>query len=457
MDQVELNDFQRRLLELPEEADVFIGGGRGGGKSYGLGLLALKHIAKYEGNARVLYLRRTYGGLSDFELVMRNLFGLACGSTARYNAQEGIWRLPNGAQMELSQLDDMASYQRFQGRSFSNILFDEAGQYPMPDLIDMMRSNLRGPAGMPLRMVIAANPGGPGHAWLAKRYVFKAAPWKPFLEPKSNRYWFYAPSTAHANRFIDVEQYLEQLRSSCPDDPELLRAWVDGDWAVNRGAYFAAVLDENRNAVDRWKALPPKERGWGHWLALDFGSAAPSVAYLAVESPGAEWEGKFYPRGSVILVDELAAHRRDNLTLGLGWTAATTAEAIIEWCEPWGMKHPRGVADDACFGKTGHGATIAEEFSRKGVYFVPAGKGDRISGWHLMRRMLADAGAPDKPGLYVSRSCEYWWATVPYLARDTKRIEDVDSSGPDHGADACRYGIVGRHAHRITSASTTGW
>jgi len=41
----------------------------------------------------------------------------------------------------------------------------------------------------------------------------------------------------------------------------------------------------------------------------------------------------------------------------------------------------------------------------------------------------------------VSRACAYWWATVPYLARDTKRVEDVDSSGPDHGADACRYGL----------------
>jgi hypothetical protein len=30
---------------------------------------------------------------------------------------------------------------------------------------------------------------------------------------------------------------------------------------------------------------------------------------------------------------------------------------------------------------------------------------------------------------------------VPYLARDTKRVEDVDSSGPDHAADACRYGL----------------
>ena len=59
-----------------------------------------------------------------------------------------------------------------------------------------------------------------------------------------------------------------------------------------------------------------------------------------------------------------------------------------------------------------------------------------------MRRLLADAGKPDVPGLYVSRSCRYWWETVPYLGRDPKRVEDVDSGGPDHAADATRYGCM---------------
>ena len=35
-----------------------------------------------------------------------------------------------------------------------------------------------------------------------------------------------------------------------------------------------------------------------------------------------------------------------------------------------------------------------------------------------------------------------FWGTVPYLARDQRRVEDVDSSGVDHAADACRYGIL---------------
>lgn len=423
---------------------MFLGGGRGGGKSYGLALLALRHAEQYGDKARVLYLRKTYKGLSDFELVTRELFGLVYNTAARYNAAEHVWRLPNGAYIELGQLEGPSDYSKYQGRSFTLLMIDEAGQFAMPDTLDMMRSNLRGSKDIPIRVAVAGNPGGPGHHWLAKRYVFQAGPWKAFHEAKSKRQWVYAPSTFMENQFIDRDSYSDQLESACPDDPELLRAWMTGAWAVNRGAYFASCLDESRNAVNPWLTLPGRNRPeWDYYLAHDFGSAAPSATYIFAKSPGDTHEGKFYPRDSLVLIDELAAVRRDNLNMGLGWSAATTGEAIREMCTKWKIK-PVGVADDACFARgTGHSSgSIADEFARVGVRFTPAKKADRLSGWQLMRRLLADAGKPDVPGLYVSRACEYFWATVPNLARDQKRVEDVDSSGPDHAADAVRYGCL---------------
>ena len=288
-------------------------------------------------------------------------------------------------------------------------------------------------------MAMAANPGGVNHYNLAKRYVFTGAPWQPFYEVKSKRNWIYAPSTFVDNDFIDRDQYRDQLQSSCPDDPELLRAWLDGDWAVNRGAYFASVLDESKNAIDPWTAIPKK---WDTFLAHDFGSSAPSVTYIIAQSPGADYNGVFYPRDSLILVDELATNKRDKLNEGLGWTVPILSEEIIEMCKQWAVK-PSGVADDAIFAKTGHGSgSIADEFMLGGIMFNPAKKADRLTGWNIMRRLMADAGQPDKPGLYISRGCTYFWETVPYLARDAKRVEDVDSSGADHAADAVRYGCL---------------
>ncbi len=437
---LQLNSFQEQLLAIPEQYDVFCGGGRGGGKSWGLAYLILRHCEQYGAKARVLYVRRSYKGIADFELILRELFATIYGTAARYQQQEHVWRLPNNAYVELGQIESFADYAKFQGRSFSLLLTDEGGQYADPQLLDMLRSNLRGSAGLPIRVVIAANPGGPGHAWIAERYVFQAPPWEPFKESKSKREWIYAPSTLQGNTFIDREAYSENLQAACADDPELLRAWTEGDWSVCRGAYFAASISENRNATDSWAAIP---EGWSTYLAHDFGSSAPSVTYICAVSPGEEVDGRWYPRNSIVLVDELATVRKATLTQGLGWNVDLIADAIkTDLCKPWGVK-PVGVADDAIFAKTGSSAgSIADEFRRCGVSFEPAKKADRLTGWHMMRRMLANAGKPDVPGLYVSRLCKYWWATVPTLARDEKRQEDIDTSGPDHGADASRYALL---------------
>ena len=191
---------------------------------------------------------------------------------------------------------------------------------------------------------------------------------------------------------------------------------------------------------------------WDLALAYDHGSAAPGVCFVVARSPGAEGpDGRFYSRDSILLLDELATNRPDSVSEGLRWTIPRVADEIKRLCARWQIE-PHGAADDACFAKHGHSrGSIADEFSRCGVHFQPAGKGDRQHGWETMRRMLADAGSPDVPGLYISRACTYFWATVPTLARDPRRPDDVDSRGPDHAADATRYALT---AERYEAGTT---
>lgn len=453
---IEPSPFQARVLAIPEQYNVFMGGGRGGAKSYGLALIALRHIEQYGDRARILYIRQTYRGLADFEETTRTLFGSAYGTKARYNASEHCWRFPNGAYMELGQLEGVNDYPKYQGRSFTLLLIDEAGQFAAPALLDRLRSNLRGPKDMPIREIKAANPGDVGHQWLAQRYVFRAAPWEPFEEPKTGARWVYAPSTYQDNPYIDQTEYERQLEASCPADPELLRAWLSGDWTVARGAFFAGVLDEDRNAVAPWE--PAKLGDWKLYLAHDYGSSAPSVTYVCAESPGAKGlDNQFYPRGSIVLVDELATNQPGHLDQGMGYTVPRLADEIKELADRWGMQ-PEGVADDACFSNHGSQAgSISDEFRRAGVYFSPARKGDRKSGWEAMRRMLQDAGKPDVPGLYISRSAEYFWATVPYLGRDPRKPEDLDTRASDHAADAVRYSLTRHEPKPVTIRRLIGF
>ena len=46
--ELELSPFQRRVLTLPEDWDVFLGGGRGGAKSHTMALAALRHVELHQ-------------------------------------------------------------------------------------------------------------------------------------------------------------------------------------------------------------------------------------------------------------------------------------------------------------------------------------------------------------------------------------------------------------------------
>lgn len=353
--------FQNKVLSVPESISLFLGGGRGGGKSWSMGLLILRHIELYREKARVLYVRRSFPGIRDFELVLRQLFSAAYGNAAQYNASDHVWRLPYGY-VELGCLDGPGAYDRFQGRSFTLVVVDELTQFPDSAPVDMLRSNLRAPQDVPVRMILAGNPGGLGHSWVARRYVHASQAWSGF-DVDSVRF-IRATSTFVDNPYLDHADYERQLNAACASDPELMKAWTTGDWSVARGAFFAGCLDPDRCAVEPWEKVP---KGWHTYLAHDFGSSAPSATYVMARSTGAVGgDGIFYPRDSLVALDELATYRPGRFTEGLGWTVPRLGESIREMCARWKVP-AMGCADDACFARVrGHSAaTIADEFADK--------------------------------------------------------------------------------------------
>jgi hypothetical protein len=468
-----ISPFQGRILDLPEDTCLALSGGKGGGKTRGAALIVLRHVGTYGAAARVLWLRQSHRGVLDAQGQLVEVFGEAFGGRGyRLNSNEGIFTLPSGASVEMNQLESLRDLGKFQGRSFTLLIIDEGTQWSTPTLLDRLRSNLRGPRGIPTRIVLLVNPGDVGHGWVAKRHAMRA-PWQPYEEDWTAadggepRQWITAPSTYLENPFIDTAAYRRELAAACSDDPELLKAWLAGDWSVVRGSYFSDVLSD-AVALDfvtpEWLAaerarvevqprywLPPGDVG-DLYLAHDFGSSAPSVTFVVLKvADPLHLAGRVIRSGSYILLDELATVNPDNANEGLRWTVPQLAAEIKALATRWGCR-PEGVADDAIFAKA-RGAdanSIAEEFRDAGVYFQPAGKGGRVDGWQRMRTLLNQAATPDLPGLFVSRNCKYWWETVPLLQRDARRREDVATSGPDHAADACRYALTGHHYLGLT-------
>lgn len=440
---IELSPFQIRVFQTPEECDLLLLGGKASGKTHLVGPLVLRHAEQWRAHCRALYVRQTYGGARETEADLLDLFGQVFGRGCRYNGQEKLFKLPHGATFQLDQLSDASDLRKAWGKSFSLIIVDEVGEYPDLSLIDKLRPSLRPPLGVTGRMVLIGNPGGPSHASLVKRYIAGTTPWVPRIDKLTGRHFIWCPSTYKDSAHIDQAAYRRQLEAACAGDPALLAAWSDGSFAVAKGAFFGSVLDEQRNATDPWDRVPTM---WPTFAAHDWGAAAPSVTLLFAESTGETGpDGRFYPRGSLVVLDEVSTNEPGSWTKGMGYSVPRVAEEVKEMCKFWKVRSD-GVGDDSMFAKANGATSIADEFRREGVHLWPARKADRATGWTRMRRLLGDAGKPDVPGLYVSRRCEGWWSTVPFLGRDPRRIEDVDTRAADHWADATRYGCL-RQAH----------
>ena len=218
---------QECLLTCPI-TDVLYGGSRGGGKTDGfLGKWGQRY-ATFGGRLRGLFIRRSYDELD--EVVARSL--------EIYPALGGVWRqqrrtwyFPGGARLKMRSLERDADASKYQGHSYTDIMIDEAGNFPDPSPLNKLRATLRNPHGVPPFYGMSANPGGPGHAWIKERFIDPAPNGlTPITDPVTGEVRVYIPSRLEDNRIL-MEQdphYRNRIMQSGP--AWLVRAWLAGDW-----------------------------------------------------------------------------------------------------------------------------------------------------------------------------------------------------------------------------------
>lgn len=435
-------EFQQKIINT-DGIDIALLGGRGGGKSYGVCHRVARLVKLYGQEYQGLYLRKTFPGVRDFEKITRRLFPVLI-KGSKFNSTYKIWAFPNGATFELNQLEHPSDYDKYQGRSFTDLYVDECGQYDSPELLDLMLSNLRGADGIPLTRTLIANPGGRGHGWLQERYLADRQVEETYHEEESDRQVVTLVSTYLDNPKIDQVKYEKSLDSATANDPELRKAYKKGDWNIARGAFFGSVLSKERSLVPVFTEIP---RGWQPFLACDYGTAAPCAIGLFLESPGGLHKSKFLPRGSIVQIDELYLSQRD-LSKGIDLTIPQLADEIKRFLKPWDVSPmaSQHVADDACFAEDGR-PSIATNLLNAGVRFQPAQKGDRLTGWENLRTLMRQAGMkddkqPSEPGFYVAENCTKFWRIMPTVPRSDRLAWDVDTKANDHYADMLRYACL---------------
>lgn len=452
--------WQTNVMQIPEELNIAMFGGRGAGRTTCALLLCLAHAEKYGKYARVLFVRQTLRSLKEVEDSFQMMLSGIYGSALRVNRQDHIFTLPNGATIEFGPLNDIEDMGKLQGRSFSIIVADEFGNFNPAQIkfIDQLRANLRAgdvkKGGAPTRMILLANPGGRAHQTIVSRFITKMQPNFPHILDDGLA-WVLCPGNYTDNPNLPPN-YDAALFASAAKDKELFRAWAQGAWNIARGAMFADCIDENKQMILD-KDLPwmpssgvPRPHGLYGFVTCDWGQSSPAVAFAAwkILSP----YGK-YPRGSLILADEVTSADPEDLSVGMNWSVGRLAENIIDMCDRTGV-NKLGTIDDARGLQPDD--TLIKGMARYQLTFQRPMK-NRRSGWAAMREMLTNSQEGNgRPGLWINQRCTGWWSTVPLVPRDNAHPEDIDTKTVDHWADTCRYGVTYEVAEvKFNNSATT--
>lgn len=436
---------QQALVDCPFLECLF-GGARGGGKTDGiLGKYAIK-ASRYAASFNAVFFRKEMPQADDLVERAKEIY-LPMG--ADWREQPRMFRMPAGGRIRFRPLENMADAQKYQGQNLTDAAVEEAGNYDDPAPIDMLFGALRSKAGVPVQLLLTANPGGPGQQWIRHRYIDPAPlgmkPLTRTLPNGAKHQFIYIPSRVQDNQLLLRADPAYVDRLYLVGSPALVRAWLNGDWTVVAGAFFPEFSIEKH-------VLPVRElpRYWHRFRSFDWGSARPFAVHWWAVSDG---ELPSIPRGAMVCYREWYGAEKDSAghtipNKGLRLTAEEIADGILK-CEQddlVGTKQMGGVADPSIFSQDG-GPSHADRMAARKVFWRPADntrvpKLGAMGGWDQLRARLKGDG--EKAALYFFATCTDTIRTLPAAQHDDGRPEDIDTEGEDHAIDSVRYACLSR-------------
>jgi hypothetical protein len=425
---------QVAFLKAPFDIVVY-GGARGGGKSYAtLGEFWL-HAEAHGQHARGLMVRKTREDLKDTIDTATIMYG----SAAVWNEQKKFFRFHNGAVLHMAYLESDADAQNYQGWSLTRVYVEELTQYAHSGPIFKLMATLRSAKqGIKCQFRATCNPGGPGHVWV-KEWIINYGPMNPVKDPVSGltRIFIAAKVTDNPALLRNDPQYINRLKAS--GSPELVRAWLEGDWTVVEGAFFPE-FNHQKHVVKPFR-IPEY---WIRFRSMDWGSAKPfSIGWWAVVQDDYAHDGRILPRNAIVRYREWYGSKAPDE--GLKMPAQEVAAGVKQ--RELGENIAYGVLDPAAFAVIS-GPSIGETFNKRGVYFRRADNArlsipKKMGGWDVLRARLI-GNEDGLPMIYFFDTCHAVIRTLPAMQHDETNPEDLDTDAEDHCPDEVRYACMSR-------------
>lgn len=413
--------------------EVGLGGARGPGKSFALITQAALDDCQRMAGLKVLYLRKTSKGAQEqLEDLMRNVLQHYPHKTVKRNRVD----FANGSRIVLGGFKDDSEALKYQGIEFDVIIIEETTQLKEQTYktlrLSARSSKMYGDKIWRTRTYNSTNPLGIGHQWYKKRFVDNernaalAAQGMANVEYDPRKKFIF--STVDDNVFVGTE-YVENLDDLTGAEK---RAYRYGDWNVSAGAYFEE-WNEDRHVVAEFVAAP---QYWRYFASMDYGFSHWNVVHLhAMDSDG------------VLYTFHEVCHRKHH--------PHEIAPDIHKALAHYGLNIyslEMFVAGNDVFRRTGNAQeTVAESYGKHNITLSEAdmSPGSRISGAHMIARLLGNEARGIPPRWFVTRNCRKLIDTIPYLERDPNNSEDVhkvnadeNGNGGDDAYDGARYGLA---------------
>lgn len=442
---------QEALITCPV-FEVFFGGARGGGKTDGMLGDWVSHADLYGQLASGLMVRRTRTELSD---TIKRSQRLYTPLGAKFKEQDKEWHFPNKAVLKFAYLENDKDAEVYQGHSYTRVYVEEIGNFPREEPVLKLMATLRSADGVPVGFRATGNPGGPGHMWVKARYISNSPKgWtitkhkyiNPFNGDEVTRDRVFIPSKLSDNQILMENDpgYVANLQMQ--GSPELVRAWLEGDWDIVAGTAFE-MLSREKHIIRRF----PIPEHWTKFTSLDWGTAKPyACGWYAVTGEDVvlkardQWPERLIGKGSIIRYRELYGSngKPNEGTREQSWQVARK----INDAESELINYRIG---DSAMWAEHDGPSAAENMQREfrdlenKCVAMEQSRKDRVANYLECRnRLTAEDG---EEGFYTFDNSIHFWRTVPDLQLDQRDPEKGwDTTQEDHVADEWGYAMVSR-------------